>query len=315
MSNFSDRLKRFMKSKNKAAKLHDFITNILLNKQRYKKVQQNIQYLRSRFFYNPDMQTSISDDGFYPQFCYLASQDREVFNNFRRNSVYTRVLEHVTEEYGKQYLDVIFANSKIQFDADDWRKFKDNDLYGNPAVSSYQINENNILVSPTTIRYVKVLTDVISKFDTENIHSIAEIGIGYGGQCRIIKSALLVETYTLFDLPEVLGLAEEYLNNYQECKTGIRYVDGKHIYINDSYDFVISNYAFSELRRRVQDEYLEKVILRSKSGYITWNSLSYKFLDGYSVSELLELIPDSHVIEERPLTSEENCIIIWGNKK
>ena len=304
-----------MKSKNKMKKLYDFFMNILINKQIDIKAQKNIQYLRSRFFYNSEMQTSISDDGFYPQFCYLASQDREVFNNFRRNTIYTRVLEHVTEEYGKQYLNVILSNSKLKFSSDDWRKFQDNDLYGNPILTSYQIEENNILISPSTLRYIKVLMDIMSEFDTENIRSVAEIGIGYGGQCRIIKSIIPIENYTLFDLPEVLGLAEEYLKSYKECRTGIRYADSKHIYINDSYDFVISNYAFSELRRSIQDEYLKKVILRSKSGYITWNCLSYEFLDGYSIHELLERIPNSHVIDEKPLTSMKNCIIIWGNKK
>ena len=153
----------------------------------------------------------------------------------------------------------------------------------------------------------------MTKFNMGEIKSIAEIGIGYGGQCRIIKSMFPDVKYTLFDLPEVLGLAERYLNNYDQYKSGIRYVDGGHIYIQDNYDMVISNYAFSELIPDVQDMYLDKVILRSKRGYITWNSSSLNNFGGYSVSELLEKIPGSFRIDEQPLTHPDNCIILWGS--
>lgn len=78
---------------------------------------------------------------------------------------------------------------------------------------------------------------------------------------------------------------------------------------------MISNYAFSELTREVQDIYLDRVILKSQSGYITWNSLSYDMMDGYALNELLEKIPNSFTIPEEPLTSPNNCIIVWGTKK
>lgn len=173
---------------------------------------------------------------------------------------------------------------------------------------------SRITLSPTTIRYAKVLCDILSMFDTAGIHSIAEIGIGYGGQCRLIRSKLPQAMYTLVDLPEVLGLAEKYLRHYEECRENIRYVDGGHFYLNDDYDLVISNYAFSELRREVQDMYLSKIILNSKRGYITYNPLSHDGLDGYSDDELLTKIPGSARIEERPLTCKGNCIIVWGHK-
>ena len=62
------------------------------------------------------------------------------------------------------------------------------------------------------------------------------------------------------------------------------------------YDLVISNYAFLELSREIQDMDFEKVISRSREGYITWNSLSYDLLDGYSEDELFEKISGSSVI-------------------
>lgn len=257
------------------------------------------------------LDTSASDNGRYPLFCYLASKEEKIFQGFKHSIIYTQVLEHVTQKLGGEYLDVI--NRTKAFTFDEWQEFSKNDLYGEPARFSYEINGKSLTLSPTTIRYAKVLCDIITQFNAGEIKSIAEIGIGYGGQCRIICSMFQDVKYTLFDLPEVFGLAERYLNNYQECKSGIRYVDGGHIYIHDNYDLVISNYAFSELRRNVQDMYLDKIILRSKRGYITWNSSSCRLFGGYSVSELLAKIPSSFRIDECPLTFQDNCIILWSS--
>lgn len=256
--------------------------------------------------------SSISDATRYPLFCYLASKDDRIFSTFKHSRIYRRILEHVSEKQGHEYLDVIGEYDTLT--AEDWQDFAKNDLYGSPIQFTYNIHGQSMTLSPTTIRYAKVLCDILSMYDTSSIKSIAEIGIGYGGQCRLIRSKLHGAMYTLFDLPEVLGLAEKYLTNYPECRENIRYVDGGHIYLNDDYDLVISNYAFSELQKSVQDMYLEKVILKSKRGYITYNPLGHNALGGYSDDELLAKIPGSVRIDERPLTCKGNCIIIWGHK-
>ena len=80
----------------------------------------------------------------------------------------------------------------------------------------------------------------------------------------------------------------------------------------------ISNYAFSELIRPVQDIYLEKILLKSKAGYITWNGdiIAPTFsTGGYSLKEILSILPNAITIPEKPLTARGNCIIVWGEKK
>lgn len=260
--------------------------------------------------------TSMSDNDAYPVICYMASRHEHIFKNFRQNDVYNQILEHVSQIQGQDYLDVINKNMQVKFTDDEWDNFCDNDLYGNPKMYSYKINERNIILSPTTIRYAKVLQDIVTLFDVGKIKSIAEIGIGYAGQCRLLISRLnSLERYSLFDLPEVLELAKKYLGKFgKDTADKVKFVDGTHIDVEESYDFVISNYAFSELVRSVQDIYLNKVILRSKAGYMTWNTLSCDELDGYCLEELLEKIPGSSTIAEEPSTKTNNCIIIWGNK-
>ena len=120
--------------------------------------------------------------------------------------------------------------------------------------------------------------------------------------------------YTLIDLPEAIGLAERFLSNFDTCKGNVKFVDGLHLYTNIYSDLVISNYAFSELQREVQDMYLEKVILNSKRGFITWNNLGQNAFNAHSISELLKIIPGSKIIDEKHLTAKDNCIIIWGYK-
>ncbi|MBP3604501.1 MAG: putative sugar O-methyltransferase [Lachnospiraceae bacterium] len=256
----------------------------------------------------------MSDDNKYPMFCDIASENKMIFKTFRRNSIYNEILEHVTQEEGQKYLDIINNNKLVKFDEADWQNFCLNDLCGKPYMFPYEINGHITDISPTTMRYAKVLSDIITLFDTEKINKVAEIGIGYAGQCRMLMSYMKnIEKYSLYDLPEVLKLAKRYLNEVHDISK-IEFIDGTNIQKEGKYDFVISNYAFSELVREVQDIYLKNVILKAKAGYITWNALSRDVLDGYSVEQLLEIIPGSSVIDEKPLTAPENCIIIWGNK-
>lgn len=257
--------------------------------------------------------TSITDNNEYPSLCLAASMDEALFSNFRRNPVYNLVLEHVSESQGQQYLDVISRDGRPNFSDEDWDDFHKNDRYGNPRTCIYEINGKHRDLSPTTLRYVKVLQDIMMLCQEKRIHSVAEIGVGYGGQCRIMTSYLQeIEKYHLIDLPEVLELVKKYLGKFGG-KESYLFVDGTQISGNESYDLVISNYAFSELMREVQDIYLDKVIANSKAGYITWNPLSFKMLNGYSVEELLDRIPGAFVVDEEPLTFEGNCIILWKN--
>ena len=263
---------------------------------------------------NKNQKTSISDNNLYPAFCKLASEKESVFRKFRTNPIYNLILEHVDAKQGQEYISEIEKNEP-KFTEYEWEEFKNNDLYGSPRKYSYVINNKSHLISPTTLRYVKVLHDLLCLYNCNSIKSIAEIGIGYGGQCRIITSYLKDVSVTLYDLPETNSLAQKYLKNFSQFSK-FNFIDADQP-LNEnkkSFDLVISNYAFSELTRKIQDKYLQEVILNSKSGYITYNELSNKMLDGYSAKDIIKIIPNSRIIEEKPLTYKNNCIIIWGTK-
>lgn len=251
--------------------------------------------------------TSLSDNQRYPQFCLQASNDLRVFDTFRRNPIYNEILEHVSEEQGRVYLEHIKRDSDILKEID---AFKKNDWFGSPIIFKYEPIGK---ISPTTLRYIKVLSDLKNIFGSLDGFDICEIGVGYGGQCRVIDCYFSLETYCLVDIQPALMLAQRFLDNYK-FRSILSFKTMGEIE-RTNYDLLISNYAFSELHREIQDIYLEKVILNAKRGYITHNEVTPPEFKSYKKQELIEIIPDSEIIEEAPLTHPKNCIIIWGKIK
>lgn len=250
--------------------------------------------------------TSLSDDQVYPQSCLKASNDYKFFVNFRRDPIYNRVLEHVSYDQGSEYLKLLYDRNDAEI-LYSISSFKKNDLYGNPRMYEYH---KIGMISPTTLRYIKVLSDLKIHFQTLNNFNICEIGVGYGGQCRIINAYYKPATYCLVDIKPALDLAQRFLDNYIIPSTlsykTMNELDQK------NYDLVISNYAFTELPRVIQDVYLNKVILNSKRGYITYNEITPEEFNSYKANELIKIIPGSIILKEEPLTDPKNCIIIWG---
>ena len=248
--------------------------------------------------------TSLSDNQIYPQVCLDAANDYRFFNQFRQNPIYNQILEHVTETEGAAYLELI-ANDPVLLG--EMEKFKQNDLHGTPRVYQYP---NVGTVSPSTLRYVKVLSDLKNLFKSLDGLSICEIGVGYGGQCRIINVQYVPAVYRLVDIKPALMLAQRFLDNYA-VKSTISYMTMNELE-KSNYDLVISNYAFTELPRHIQEIYLGKIILNSRRGYIIYNDINPAEFKSYKKEELLKIIPGSRIIDEIPLTHPNNCVIVWG---
>lgn len=251
--------------------------------------------------------TSLSDNQIYPQVCLDAANDYRFFNQFRQNPIYNEILEHVTEKEGATYLELI-AHDPVLFG--EMEKFRQNDLHGTPCVYQYP---NVGAISPSTLRYVKVLSDLKSLFQSLDGLSICEIGVGYGGQCRIINAQYAPATYRLVDIKPALLLAQRFLDNYA-VKSTLSYMTMNELE-KSNYDLVISNYAFTELLRTIQEIYLEKVILNSRRGYIIYNDINPTEFKSYKKEELLKVIPGSRIIDEVPLTHPNNCVIVWGTNR
>ena len=251
--------------------------------------------------------SSISDDGSYPEFCRRAATDPRVFANFRSqdDAPYTPILEHVSDDFGRAYLDVLAPAAKTSVKLNEAAK---NDLVGNPRLLA--VGEN-LKISPTTLRYMKVAQDLRHYFGDLRGARICEIGVGYGGLCRIIDSQFDISTYTLVDLSPVLQLADRYLSNFP-LKSQIASMTMNELPIAE-YDLVISNYAFTELSRPIQEAYFRKIMAGSKSGYITYNEISPPEFNCMLKDEICSRT-GGVIHPEVPLTYPTNCIITWQKK-
>ena len=249
--------------------------------------------------------TSISDDNVFPRFALNASENNKIFSNFRQSSELISILEHVSSKQGEQYLQYIIENKYFSI-----QEIKDfcSESVGNPAKINYDLIG---IASPTTLRYIKVLGDLEMYFGNLSNYIMTEIGIGYGGQARLITSKFKPKKYNLIDLDEVLKLGKKYLETSTTYKS-FNYISGNTAE-NLVSDVVISNYAFSELTRSVQDEYFEKIIKNSKNGYVTYNKIHPEYFDSYSIQEFVDRIPNAKIVDEIPLTHPDNKLVIWKN--
>jgi putative sugar O-methyltransferase len=235
-------------------------------------------------------------------------RSKSKWRNFRSRYHYRIVLEHVDPIHGREYLNTIKESNPKAFDV--IQEIKKNDKIGNPALHKYQ---ETGYISPTTLRYLSVATQLGIKFNQMENFRIAEIGIGYGGQIRILDELFEIKEFVGFDLSDVQLLAGRYLQSYP-VKCEISFPDIAQ-FKPRSFDLIISNYAFSELPESLQREYIQKILKFSRHGYLTMNSGLPEFPERNQgkmlLAELLMELPDARVEPETPLTSNGNYLIVW----
>jgi putative sugar O-methyltransferase len=240
----------------------------------------------------------------YINTCRLAVSDDRYFDTFKSDAAYNIILEHVSYEQGLAYIDEIEKNNAIMSQID---RFKENDTIGGAKVQDYS-NRNIGYISPSTLRYVKVLHDLHSLFTDLNNFDICEIGGGYGGQCKIIDVFFKIKSYTIIDLEDVNKLSKFYLNRLG-VNTEIQHLTYP-VSTDKKYDLIISNYAFSELPIYVQDNYLP-ILQNCKHGYITFNNESTDSKITHHAGYLQSIIQGSKIVKETPETLHNNVILYW----
>lgn len=250
------------------------------------------------------MRTSVTDESGYISVCRRAAEDAAFFETFRSDPDYTRSVENIGPDTGVAYLEVALLQSPHLAECLD--EFARNDDVGGPWVP----NPGAILRCPTTSRYVKMVSDLEVRFGSLNGMNVLEVGGGYGGQARLITSYWDVRSYTIVDLPEPLTLAERYLSHFGELP--ISFVPSEDL-TSRRPDLFLSNFAFSELVRPVQERYRDLVIRGSRRGFVTCNFISSGWgLESMSREELVAMRLGARWIPEEPLTHPDNAVLVWG---
>jgi len=237
----------------------------------------------------------------YKKSCIKISEN---LNGFKRNSIYSKFVGNDLRDKNTAILFYNFIEQNYPFFLEKIDNFLINDRIGNPKI--YEINGVNI--SPGTLRFIKVLGDILTI--SPNVSNIIEIGSGYGGQCLITKTYLDVD-YSVVDIPESLLISKKYLN---ENNCDVIFINTDNIVIDDYYDLVISDYCLSELDMNGIYFYINEIVKKCKSAYITANATNDRF--DKLISELNEIFSDLNVSKETPKTSEhDNYIIMCKNNK
>jgi hypothetical protein len=164
------------------------------------------------------------------------------------------------------------------------------------------------------IYYANKVLDIIEHYPSK---SIVEIGAGYGGFCATIQiiarhRAIKLDSYFIFDLPNVLNFQRHYL---RETIVANKYFDNiKYMYAADvarfkiTSDFAISFYALGEFDDATKKSYIENIISNVAHGLVIWNPHSGS---GDSLDLLRSHQPNIKVQTEFPLTSINNQEVTW----
>ena len=215
--------------------------------------------------------------------------------NFKGNDTYRQILEHVSVSQGEQYLNAIKRKFK-NFYQTNYNTLNIlcniNDKYGKTTKHKYN---NFTSCSPTNLRYILhslLILEDMKKYNLNNI-DIIEIGGGYGGLCFFIHNlaplyGINISSYSIFDLPEASILQEKYLNSLNIKNTQYCQLDNFNNLKHNS--FLISNYAFSEISKDLQSEYIHKIINPyTRFGFLTWNFIPlYIFINNSIIEKQTE---------------------------
>jgi len=210
----------------------------------------------------------------YVKFLNKILKDNDI-SGFKSNIDYKQILEHVSPDFGKEYLKLIESNTSITKNM--IKNFCNiNDKIGSPDLTDFDY----FTASPTSLRYIFHAHLILSHINTLKLNNldIVEIGGGYGGLCLALHyfSSLYdvsINSYNIIDLKTACDLQKLYLNSVQ--------YDLQNLHFNDSTTFgnnidkknlfLISNYCFSEIDNFYQQKYIENLFPKVSHGFITWN--------------------------------------------
>lgn len=231
--------------------------------------------------------------------------------NFKQNPYIRMMVETVSHDYGLKYYDNI--KQYAEYNEINWLNVIKLNNIGNPLTDAYMLNDKNIQLSSTTLRYLQFAFDMLLHIKQKGYKNVTiyEVGGGYGFQAVLLVDLakifdIKIDKYTIIDLPEINNIQNLYL---QESSVSLNYNFNNIISAENPKKFnnlnikensyFISNYAFGELQKQWQDFYIQKLIKKCSHGYICWNFS----VGNQQIHEYFDTI-EKEIEEENPQT---NC--------
>jgi hypothetical protein len=230
--------------------------------------------------------------------------------NFKTNSIYNGILEHVSPELGESYIICITKFVNEHFPEITFKDINDylllNDKYGCPVKHNFIYTNTPIYCSPSSLRYVLQSLLILKHFKETGLNEIVEVGCGYGGLFLAINhfSKILnikISNYYFIDLPEITGLIDKYVNLHKDI---LHIKFSKHLAYNYGLDinktnlFFISNYCFTEIGNLHQRNYITYLFPKISHGFIIWQTICVPINNINMIGKAMTAI-----VEEYPQTA------------
>jgi hypothetical protein len=197
-------------------------------------------------------------------------------SHFKSHPSYTYMLEHVSAEQGRQYLETIRRQFNIS-DEDISSFCRKNDGLGSPKMSKY----GDLIASPTSLRYILHALLILQECKAcgQKAPSIVEVGAGYGGLALAIdhfspRFEINVASYTMVDLKNPNALQAAYISRHT-LRFPVAFVNSEKYgeEITGTDNFLVSAYCFSEIHADHQKNYLNTLFPKCSHGFIVWNHI------------------------------------------
>lgn len=225
------------------------------------------------------IRTSIADGLPYKNFCEQVMNDKtgELLKNFRRNPDYDLVVP------GNRCGDEMFEHlDLLKLDYPEMLEFmylfeKDQGEFGNPR--KYQFDVGNFDVPLILHIYYLALTR--RYFGDLTGMKILEIGPGVGLFFKVLTDLYNVQ-YSCVDLKAPLYIVQKHIEFLNRMKFVDKLITCDEVcsdnFAGDEYDLVVSDCAFNELHRDIQEIYLKKLFNKSKRGRIAFYSVDLNLI-------------------------------------
>jgi hypothetical protein len=205
--------------------------------------------------------------------------------DFKSNPTYNSILEHVSNQQGRQYLALI-TEEFPEIESGSVKQYAElNDKYGVPSKHPFRSRDGTLIYcSPTSLRYVYHALVILRHFKLTGCKSFVEVGCGYGGLFLAICFfsqivGVEVENYHLVDFPEVGNLIQHYIqvnsSNFKVKPAWFLHDCHKYGETVPSEDglFFISNYCFTEIDHALREKYIQTLLGKVSNGFIVWQTV------------------------------------------
>lgn len=262
----------------------------------------------------PTSDGSVSGTMDWPRACEALVSGAWKSENFRRIRAVRQVVETLGPVDGRHFAKWI-AHNAPEFLTD--KRVAAIDSWGNPIRWPAACLGTPRSFSPTTLRYLAHALWLNHEGFVKDGDTVIEIGVGFGGLAAM-NAIVSNATTIMVDLPQVTHAAMRQMN---ELGLG-NFASSDHSKASVSDACFISNYAFTELSRDLQDVYAEKFIRHANRGFILSNAAVFSgHMQSRDNNQIIELLAQhgAHAKEDSMsniLCQSDryhgNVIIGWG---